>query len=432
MKFTSYNKAMEYLYAAAPMFTRIGKAAYKANLDNTLRLDSYFNHPHRTYKTIHIAGTNGKGTVAHTLAAILMDAGYKTGLYTSPHIKDFRERIKINGLNIDETYILDFLNKHHKIIDEIKPSFFEITTLMAFSYFADENVDIAVIETGLGGRLDSTNVITPILSIITNIGWDHSDLLGDSLQKIAGEKAGIIKKHVPVIVGEHQEETDNVFIEKACKEDTELYFADDVYTVQQFFITQNQLLQITISKRSQIVYPGLKFQLQGFYQLKNIPTILTAVDILKEIGLYISDANVYRAFRNVVDLTQFRGRWQILNIKPLIIADIGHNKPALEQNMLQLQALKKEKLFLIIGFMNDKDVHSMLSLLPKDAIYFFTEAPLPRSMNSEQLQQLAENYGLFGQVEPNVRKALEKAKQLAKNNDVIYIGGSTFIVAEVL
>lgn len=432
MKFSTYSDAIDYLYSKAPLFSRVGKAAYKANLDNTLKLDEYFKHPHKNYKTIHIAGTNGKGSVAHTLAAILMEAGYKTGLYTSPHLKDFRERIKINGLNIGEEYILDFLNQHWQIIENIQPSFFEITTLLAFQYFSDENVDVAVIETGLGGRLDSTNIITPVLSIITNIGWDHSDLLGDTLEKIAFEKAGIIKKYVPVIIGEHQLPTDAVFLEKADAEQCDIVFADDEYRVEHYFITQNQLLQLNVNKKGHGVYPGLKYQLIGYYQSKNVPTILAAVDYLNDLGFQIQENNVYRAFRHVVDLTQFRGRWQVLAQQPLIIADIGHNQPALEQNIRQLLQMKKNRLFFVVGFMNDKDLKSILPLFPTDAYYFFTEAPISRSMKANELKEMASDFGLKGETEPDPKRALSYAKSLVQANDIVYVGGSTFILAEVL
>ncbi len=432
MKFLTYNDAIDYLYNKAPLFSRMGKVAYKANLDNTLKLDAYFKHPHKSYKTIHIAGTNGKGSVAHTIAAILMDAGYKTGLYTSPHLKDFRERIKINGLNISEAYILGFLNQYWQLIEDIQPSFFEITTIMAFQYFAENKVDIAVIETGLGGRLDSTNIIEPLLSIITNIGWDHSDLLGNTLEKIAYEKAGIIKKHVPVIIGEHQTPTDAIFQNKAYQEQCDLIFADDEYTIENYFITQNQLLQLSVNKRGRTLYPGLKYQLIGYYQSKNVPTILAAVNYLNKLGFLIQDKNIYHAFRYVVDLTQFRGRWQVIHQQPLTIADIGHNKPALEHNIRQLLRMKKNKLFFVVGFMNDKDIHSILPLFPTDAYYFFTEAPIPRSIKSDVLKQMASNFGLYGQSEPSPGKALTKAIDLAQPNDMVYVGGSTFIVAEVL
>ncbi len=432
MIFKSYSEAIEFLYNKAPMFSRIGKAAYKNNLDNTLKLNKYFNYPYKNYKCIHIAGTNGKGSVSHTLAAILIEAGYKTGLYTSPHIKDFRERIKINGINIDEIYIIDFLNKHYKIIEEIEPSFFEITTLMAFEYFKDQQVDIAVIETGLGGRLDSTNIINPILSIITNIGWDHSDLLGDTLQKIAYEKAGIIKKNVPIIIGESQNEVAEVFINKAKQENSDIVFADKHYKVEKFFITQNQLIQLDIKKNNQTILQGIKFHLIGYYQTKNIPAILQAVEYLNKIGYNIQETNIYRAFKNVVSLTQFNGRWQILQLKPQVICDIGHNKPALEQNIAQLLQIKKGNLIFVLGFMKDKDLNSIFPLLPKHSYYIFTEANIPRSMKARELFEFSKSYKLNAEYIENPKVALHKAISISKKSDIIYIGGSTFIVAEIL
>lgn len=432
MKFNNYVEAIEYLYNKAPMFSRIGKAAYKANLDNTHKLDKYFNHPHKKYKTIHIAGTNGKGSVSHTLAAILMEAGYKTGLYTSPHLKDFRERIKINGLNISETYIINFLNTHYQIIEQIEPSFFEITTLMAFEYFKDEQVDIAVIETGLGGRLDSTNIITPILSIITNIGWDHSDLLGDTLEKIASEKAGIIKKNIPVIIGEYQKEVNHIFENKAQLENSDIVFADKYYKVESYFITQNQLLQLDITKHGKTFLPGLKFQLIGYYQNKNVPTVLQAVEYLNELGYNIQENHIFRAFKNVVNLTHFQGRWQILKQKPLVIADIGHNKPALEQNISQLIQMKKKNLILVLGFMKDKDLDSIFPILPTDAYYIFTEANIPRSIKAKDLYEYSKSYKFTAEFVENPKDALNKAILISNDLDIVYVGGSTFIVAEII
>jgi dihydrofolate synthase/folylpolyglutamate synthase len=432
MNFTKYDEAINYLYSKAPMFSMVGKSAYKANLNNTLTLDKYFNYPHKKFPSIHIAGTNGKGSVSHTLAAILMDAGYKTGLYTSPHIKDFRERIKINGLKIDESYILNFLNESKNIIENIQPSFFEITTLMAFKYFADENVDIAVIETGLGGRLDSTNIIIPILSVITNIGWDHSDILGDTLQKIALEKAGIIKKNIPVVIGQHQNETDSIFVEKAKNESCIISFADDVYKINDYFITKNNYLQVSIYKNNQPYLPGLKFQLIGFYQIKNIPTILHTIDFLKIQDYKIQEKNIYNAFKHVVDYTQFMGRWQIICNEPITICDIGHNKPALFENINQLLKMKKNKIIFILGFMKDKDIDNILPLFPADDYYIFTQASIPRSLSAIELYNKASKILKNSEYINQPSDALKKALSLAEKDDIIYVGGSTFVVAEIL
>ncbi|HNV95161.1 MAG TPA: folylpolyglutamate synthase/dihydrofolate synthase family protein [Bacteroidales bacterium] len=428
----NYQEAIEYLYSKAPMFTHVGKSAYKANLDNSIKLDQYFKQPHTHYKTIHIAGTNGKGSVSHSLAAILHEAGYKIGLYTSPHLKDFRERIKINGIQISEDEVIDFIQKHKNIIESVQPSFFEITTFLAFEYFKQQHVDIAIIETGLGGRLDTTNLIQPILSIITNIGWDHADLLGNSLESIANEKAGIIKKNAPLIIGEHQVEIDEIFIDKADQVDSPFYFADDEYAVKNAFITQNYLLQVEVYKKGFPYLPGLKFQLIGKYQIQNIPIILKATDILKEQGFTISDQNIFRAFKSVVDLTGLHGRWHILKSKPLTICDIGHNYPGLKWNIEQLKEAKKNKLFFVLGFVKDKDISKILGLFPVDAYYIFTKANIPRALDEHELHSIASTFGLKGEVVENVKEAYHKALSLASEQDVVYIGGSTFVVAEVV
>ncbi|GAB4452198.1 MAG: folylpolyglutamate synthase/dihydrofolate synthase family protein [Bacteroidales bacterium] len=428
----NYQEAIEYLYSKAPMFTHIGKSAYKANLDNSIELDKYFGQPHKAYKTIHIAGTNGKGSVSHSLAAILQEAGYKVGLYTSPHLKDFSERIKINGIQISEDEVIVFIQKHKNIIKSVQPSFFEITTFLAFEYFKQQNVEIAVIETGLGGRLDTTNLIQPILSIITNIGWDHADLLGNSLESIANEKAGIIKKNAPFIIGEHQVEIDEIFIDKADHVDSPFYFADDEYAIKNAFITQNYLLQVEVYKKGIPFLPGLKFQLLGKYQTRNIPTILKATDILKEQGFTISDQNIYRAFKSVVDLTGLQGRWQILKSKPLTICDIGHNYPGLKWNIEQLKETKKNKLFFVLGFVKDKDISKILGLFPVDAYYIFTKANIPRALDAHELYSIASTFGLNGEVVENVKEAYHKALSLSSEQDAIYIGGSSFVVAEAL
>ncbi len=432
MNLLSYTEAIDYLYSKAPLYSRIGKAAYKANLNNTLLLDALLHHPHQQYKTIHIAGTNGKGSVSHTLAAILSDAGYKTGLYTSPHIKDFCERIRVNGIKIKEEYIVEFVNKHKDTIEKIEPSFFEITTLLAFQYFADERVDIAIIETGLGGRLDSTNIIRPLLSIITNIGWDHADLLGNSLEQIASEKAGIIKKNIPVIFGEHSAITDKILINKAKEQQSEYFFAQDYYHVKDFFITQNNLLQLSILKKQKPFLPGLKYQLLGYYQTNNIPAILLTLDILADYNFSFNENNIYRGFKHVCDLTGFSGRWQIINQKPLTICDIGHNKPALEQNLSQLLKINKKKLYFVLGFMKDKDLNAILSLFPTDAYYFFVQADIPRSLKATELLEIAKQHNLKGEAINTPREALNKALSISNPDDVIYVGGSTYIVAEIL
>jgi dihydrofolate synthase/folylpolyglutamate synthase len=428
----TYNEAIQYLYAKAPMFSHLGKSAYKNNLDNTFALNEYFNAPHTQYKTIHVAGTNGKGSVSHTLASVLHEAGYNVGLFTSPHLKDFRERIKINGIQISEHEIIQFIEQHKAIIEKTNPSFFEITTFMAFDYFARQHINIAVIETGLGGRLDSTNIISPILSVITNIGWDHTDLLGDSLEKIAFEKAGIIKKQIPVVIGEHQEEVDTVFVDKADELNSDIFFAEDTYTVKKAFITQNNFLQFDISKNGKEYLPALKFQLIGKYQEKNMMTILKSVDLLNDMDFNISEHHIYRGCKNVINSTGLYGRWQILCDKPYVVCDIGHNKPGLEWNLNQLAELKKNKRFFVLGFMKDKDIHEILKLFPADASYYFTQASIPRALPAEELSKIASLYSLIGTYYLSVKEAYATALAQADENDIIYIGGSTYIVAELL
>lgn len=428
----NYQQAIDYLYSKAPMFTHVGNTAYKANLDNSIKLDKYFGQPHKAYKTIHIAGTNGKGSVSHSLAAILQDAGYKVGLYTSPHLKDFRERIKINGIQISESEVIDFIQKHKNIIESVQPSFFEITTFLAFEYFKQQNIEVAVIETGLGGRLDTTNLVQPILTIITNIGWDHADLLGNSLESIAREKAGIIKKNTPLVISEHQTGIDEILIDHADNVDAPFYFAEDEYTVKKAFITQNYLNQIEVQKKSTLYLPGLKFQLLGKYQTRNIPAILKAIDILNELGFRLTEQNIFRAFKTVVDITGLHGRWQILNSKPLTICDIGHNYPGLKWNIEQILETKKNSLYFVLGFVKDKDISKILSLFPSHAYYFFTQAKIPRALDAHELHSIASTFTLKGEVVENVKEAYHKALSLAGEQDVVYIGGSTFVVAEVV
>lgn len=427
-----YEDAISYLYSKAPMFTNVGKSAYKANLNNSIALDNYFRKPHKAFKCIHVAGTNGKGSVSHTLAAVLQDSGYKTGLYSSPHLKDFRERIKINGIKINKKNVIDFIEVNKTIIEKIQPSFFEITTFMAFEFFKKEKIDIAVIETGLGGRLDTTNLIHPILSIITNIGWDHADLLGDSLQKIAFEKAGIIKPKTPVIIGEHKNEIDNIFINIAKKQNAKIIFAQDKYFVKNSYITQNNLLQLEVLYNKKEFLPGLKFQLIGKYQEQNVPTILTAIDFLIKFGFNITTQNIYRGFNTVVNTTGILGRWQIIHQNPIAICDIGHNYPAIKCNMKHLQSIAKEKIYFVLGFVKDKDIDKILPLLPTEAYYFFCQANIPRAMNAEELKKIASKFNLKGEVIPQPRKAYQQALSIASKNDVIYVGGSTFVIAEVI
>jgi len=428
----SYQQAIDFLFNQLPMYQRIGKSAYKANLNNTLAFDQYFDQPHRHFKTIHVAGTNGKGSVSHLLASVLAEAGYKTGLYTSPHLKDFRERIKINGEMISETEVVDFVNQHHGIIEELQPSFFEMTVAMAFDYFARQKVDVAIIEVGLGGRLDSTNIITPCLSIITNIAFDHTALLGNTLAQIAGEKAGIIKPAIPVVIGQKHPETEPVFEQKAKELNSPILFADDYYSIDYSMQTAHFEQVFQVYKDDILTYQNLTTALAGWYQRKNAKTVLTAIDQLNEQNWHISTEHIYNGFKNVVKNTGLMGRWQILGTNPLIICDTGHNEDGITQIVAQLKETPYKKLHFVIGMVNDKEIDNVLKLLPTDAFYYFTQASIPRALDVAILAQKAKLFNLNGLQFTSVQEAFEAAKKNAAINDLIFIGGSNFVVAEVL
>jgi dihydrofolate synthase / folylpolyglutamate synthase len=428
----TYKETLDFLYRQLPAYHRIGKAAYKNDLNNIIAFDTYLRHPHQKFKSIHVAGTNGKGSVSHMIASVFQEAGYKTGLYISPHLKDFRERITINGEKISESEIVAFVRNHKNFIGLIKPSFFEMTVAMAFDYFARCNLDIAVIEVGLGGRLDSTNIINPLLSVITNIGHDHMDLLGDTIGKIAIEKAGIIKKSVPVIISETQNEIINVFVSKAAENESEILFAD------KNFSCKLEDADIMKDKRSYVItdnalHRSIKgiISLGGDYQSKNLQALFQVFKILN--GLFrVSEKNIIDGARNVVTNTGLTGRWQILKRNPLTICDTGHNKEGLEYVMNQIEKIPKSGLHMVIGFVKDKDLTSLLPLFPKDAVYYFTKASVPRALDANILMTRASFYGLKGRCYPDVRSALEDASQRASDTDMIFIGGSTFIVADSL
>lgn len=428
----NYQETIQWLFNQLPMYQRQGKAAYKANLENTLNLDSYFNHPHKNYKSIHVAGTNGKGSVSHMLASVLQEAGYKVGLYTSPHLKDFRERIKINGKMISEGYVVGFVGNHKQKLDEIKPSFFEMTVAMAFEYFAQEQIDVAVIEVGMGGRLDSTNIIQPDLSIITNIGLDHTTFLGDTLQQIAGEKAGIIKENVPVVVGETQKETEPVFIAKAHNKQTDISFADQYYKVDYAMLSTANKQVFNVKHENKIIYSDLKLDLLGSYQQKNMITALKAVDILNQRDYNIDRINIYNGLLDVTKNTGLKGRWQILENNPLIVCDTAHNLEGLSYIIDQIKQTAFKKLHIVFGVVDDKNIDHILQILPHNARYYFTKASIPRALDEKTLHQKATSIGLKGQAYKNVDNALEDAKKNAESNDLIFIGGSTFVVAEVV
>lgn len=428
----TYSDVITYLYSQLPMFHRVGQSAYKANLDNALYLDRYFGHPHRKYKTVHIAGTNGKGSTSHMLASILQEAGYKTGLFTSPHLKDFRERIRVNGQMIGEDYVVRFIEAHKPVFDDIKPSFFEMTSALAFQYFADENVDIAVIEVGLGGRLDSTNIINPLLSVITNIGLDHTDILGDSLAKIAAQKAGIIKERTPVVIGEFNEDTWPVFEEKSRSLNIVPILAENEYRADYSLFTTDQKQVLQVTRQGETIYKDLKLDLSGFYQRKNTCTVLAATDALKQAGINISREAIYAGCTHVMQNTGLQGRWQILGNNPLIICDTGHNKDGIREVVNQIQAVACKKLHMVIGFVKDKDISAIIKQMPKNAKYYFTQANIPRALPANELQGLASSYGLSGSAYSQVNEALEAAKNNASKDDFIFVGGSTFVVAEVI
>lgn len=423
----NYKETLEWLFAQLPMYQREGKAAYKANLDNTLKLDEHFGSPHKQFKTIHVGGTNGKGSVSHMLASILQEAGYKTGLYTSPHLKDFRERIKINGEMITEQYVINFVEKNKSLFAGIKPSFFEMTVAMAFQYFADQQVDIAVIEVGLGGRLDSTNIITPLASVITNISFDHMALLGDTLEKIAHEKAGIIKPGIPAIIGTKDPASDFVFIEKAKECETTLEFASENWQV-----TRDNKNAYRLENKNGITFAPVQADLKGLYQRKNIPAVLETVLSLRNDGWHISDQNIYNGIANTIRNTGLLGRWQELSQTPYTVCDTGHNIDGLTEIVAQLKTCTYEKLHFVIGMVNDKDVDSVLHILPKDAIYYFCKASIPRAMDEKTLAEKARADHLHGKAFPTVAAAYQAAREAASNRDMIYIGGSTFVVAEVV
>lgn len=423
--FNTYQQALTYLYQNLPMFQRVGAIAYKADLSNTLALCEALGNPQNTFKSIHVAGTNGKGSTSHMLASVLQSSGYKTGLYTSPHLKEFTERIRVNGNEVDQRFVVDFVNRVKSHIDSIQPSFFEITVAMAFDYFREQQVDIAVIEVGLGGRLDATNVITPILSVITNIGYDHKDILGDTLPQIAFEKAGIIKDHVPVVIGERQAEVEAVFIEKSKLQHAPLVFAADEYAARQ------SVNSFEITKNDSVYINNLALPLKGQYQTKNLAGVCKAVEILQTQGLNITQDTLIHGLENVVVQTGLKGRWQQLNDRPLIICDTGHNVDGMRELVVQIKQQSYKKLFMIIGMVKDKDPDAVLKLLPTDAYYYFCQASIPRALEATKLSEYASRFALEGEVESDVNEAIRKAKAKATENDFIFISGSTFVVAEI-
>lgn len=430
----TYQQTLDYLYAQLPMYSRIGAAAYKEDLHNTIALCATIGNPQTNFKSIHIAGTNGKGSTSHMLAAILQQAGYKTGLYTSPHLKDFRERIKINGNMISEDAVVDFVERTGTMAEAIQPSFFEMTVAMAFDHFAKEQVDIAVIETGLGGRLDSTNIINPILSIITNIGYDHMDILGHTLEKIAAEKAGIIKPGVPVVIGEWLPETKNIFIDKAKTCNAPVHFAQDAYSVSHIQYSM-QVLSCDVQSMEHGITESFELDLNGLYQTKNIRTVLAAERILIQLGFNISNQDVKQALKNVKQLTGLHGRWDVISHQPTIVLDVAHNEDGIKQLLQQLSVVLPQDhdhgLHFIIGMVKDKDVSKVLSLLPKEATYYFCNAHIERALPGRELQEKASTFDLHGEAFDDVNDAIKAAKGKAAVTDMIMVCGSVFLVAEV-
>lgn len=423
----NYEETIQYLYQSAPLFQHQGGTAYKEGLSTTLKLDEHFNHPHKHFRTIHVAGTNGKGSCAHTIAAILQAAGYRVGLYTSPHLTDFRERIRMNGCMVPKQYVVDFVEQEKNFFEPLFPSFFELTTALAFKYFKEVQVDVAVIEVGLGGRLDCTNIISPDLSIITNIGFDHMQFLGNTLEDIAAEKAGIIKKRTPVIIGEHTPETKEIFIQKAQTLNAPIRFATDCPVV-----IRSQFDEKGGISYQTLLLGSLHGALGGIYQEKNTNTILNAIVALRENGYSIADEHIRTGFEVVCELTGLRGRWQVISQNPLTICDTAHNIDGFKTIVRQLSMLTYHRLHIIIGMVNDKDIDGVLSILPTDAIYYFTRASVARSLSEQEIRGKAAHHHLNGNAYSNVKEAFIAAQKDASSQDLIYIGGSNFIVADFL
>ena len=427
----NYQETLDWMFNKLPMYQRVGGAAYKVGLDNTIALLGYLGNPHHNFKSVHVAGTNGKGSTSHLLASIFQEAGYKTGLYTSPHLRDFRERIRINGEMIPEEHVVDFIERNKEQFEKMELSFFEMTVGMAFDYFSNEKVDIAIVEVGMGGRLDSTNLITPELSVITNIGLDHVQFLGDTLEKIAGEKAGIIKEGIPVVIGETQPETHQVFEDKAAACHSPIYFADQIFDCDKVHIESMTQQEYDIWKNSELYLEACQIPLMGNYQKKNLATVVCAADLLKD-KFNLSDDDIRDGIANVIRNTHLMGRWQILNHDPLTIADTGHNVDGIREVVSQLAEMTYNKLHFVIGMVNDKDIDHVLQLLPHSCEYYFCKADIPRGLDAKILAEKAFDLGLRGKVYNSVRDAYLSALNDAHFDDVVFIGGSNFIVAEVV
>jgi dihydrofolate synthase/folylpolyglutamate synthase len=426
----NYQQAIDFLYSQLPMFSRVGSAAFKKDLTNTLLLCQYLDKPQEKFRSIHVGGTNGKGSVSHMLAAILQEAGLTTGLYTSPHLYDFRERIKVNGAMIEEAFVMQFVERMKEEMEKVQPSFFELTVAMAFEYFSVKKVDIAIIEVGLGGRLDSTNVITPVLSVITNIGWDHMNLLGTTLPEIASEKAGIIKKEVPVVIGERQPETDGVFQQAAMAQGADILFAED-----RFRATKHQwnggYLEVDVLDKKNNSTASYTLDLPGLYQKKNLCTVLQSVEVLKGKGILPANTKVEASLLQVKKLTGLSGRWEIISQHPQVILEVAHNVNGIREMLNHINEISFRKLHLILGFVRDKEVMKVLGLLPREADYYFTQAHIPRALDAATLKEFATPAGLRGETFDDVNSALAAARASAAENDLVIVCGSIFLVAEV-
>lgn len=425
-----FQQVLTYLYGLLPMYQRHGNVAIHKNLHNTLELCRYFGDPHKKFKSIHIAGTNGKGSCSHMIASVLQEAGYHTGLYTSPHLKSFTERIRIDGACVPEDYVVEFVRQHKPVIERIMPSFFEFTVVMAFQYFAESEVDVAVIEVGMGGRLDSTNVIFPEVSLITNIGMDHAEILGDSLPKIAFEKAGVIKLHKPVVVSEYQEEVAGVFEKVAAECDSPLYMASRDICCENVK-SENFRLVCDVMEGGKPRFTRLVCDLAGAYQVKNLPGVIKTLDVLPPQDFVITENALRRGLASVKQNTGLKGRWQILRQEPLTVCDTGHNEEGIKEVVKCIAEVSYSRLFIIMGVVKEKDPKKLFIHLPLDATYYFCEPDLPRKLPAAELSRVAESFGIKGRVVPNVNDAIAAANADAGKDDMIFIGGSNFVVAEI-
>ena len=423
----NYQETVEYLFNSTPVFEKVGATAYKEGLYNTYELDKHFGHPHRQFKTVHVAGTNGKGSCSHTIAAILQAAGYRVGLYTSPHLVDFRERIRVNGECISEQYVVDFVEEERNFFEPLHPSFFELTTALAFKYFAEAKVDIAVIEVGLGGRLDCTNIITPILSVITNISLDHTQFLGDTLQKIAGEKAGIIKPNVPVVIGESNAETRPVFEAKAAENNAPIIFAEDTQEVLKAEHKPNGTMLYTTKS-----YGNISGELAGEYQQKNTNTVLHVVKYLKDVRIINNDDCMRAGFANVCEATGLMGRWQTIGKSPFVVCDTGHNVGGWQYLSSQIKSVECKALRIVFGMVDDKDIEHVMDMLPKNAVYYFAQATTHRAIPVSVVGEKASTHGLHGTCYTSVDEAYEHALADADKDDFVFVGGSSYVVADLL